>query len=96
MLEQLNDAYLKFEIEYNDINHLKDLEKVRDKYLSKNGIITKILLDYRNSPIELKKVIIHILSFCCSSSGCERNWSAFQMIRFSFFFLFLQHNFGWH
>ena len=29
---------------------------------------------------ELQKVAIRILSLTCSSSGCERNWSAFEMV----------------
>ncbi|XP_050292606.1 uncharacterized protein LOC126733355 [Quercus robur] len=29
---------------------------------------------------ELKKFAIRILSLTCSSSGCERNWSAFEMV----------------
>ena len=30
---------------------------------------------------ELKRLAIRILSLTCSSSGCERNWSAFEMVR---------------
>ncbi|GMY12737.1 hypothetical protein FCV25MIE_07976 [Fagus crenata] len=30
---------------------------------------------------ELQKFAIKILSLTCSSSGCERNWSAFDMIK---------------
>lgn len=30
---------------------------------------------------ELQKFAIRILSLTCSSSGCERNWSAFEMVR---------------
>lgn len=29
---------------------------------------------------ELKKFAIRVLSLTCSSSGCERNWSAFEMV----------------
>ncbi|XP_059624684.1 uncharacterized protein LOC132267551 [Cornus florida] len=29
---------------------------------------------------ELKRFVIRILSLTCSSSGCERNWSAFEMV----------------
>jgi len=29
---------------------------------------------------ELQKFAIHILSLTCSSSGCERNWSSFEMV----------------
>ncbi|CAM8979427.1 unnamed protein product [Rhodiola kirilowii] len=29
---------------------------------------------------DLKKFAIQILSLTCSSSGCERNWSAFEMV----------------
>ena len=30
---------------------------------------------------ELQRFAIQILSLTCSSSGCERNWSAFEMVR---------------
>ncbi|XP_017424685.1 uncharacterized protein LOC108333721 [Vigna angularis] len=29
---------------------------------------------------ELKRFAIRILSLTCSSSGCERNWSSFEMV----------------
>ncbi|XP_027941001.1 uncharacterized protein LOC114194784 [Vigna unguiculata] len=29
---------------------------------------------------ELQKIAIHVLSLTCSSSGCERNWSSFEMV----------------
>lgn len=38
---------------------------------------------------ELQKVAIRILSLTCSSSGCERNWSAFEMVS-KFIFLNIQ------
>ncbi|XLR03079.1 hypothetical protein S83_069277, partial [Arachis hypogaea] len=34
---------------------------------------------YGDSCPELKKFAIRVLSLTCSSSGCERNWSAFEM-----------------
>ncbi|XLR08285.1 hypothetical protein S83_036223, partial [Arachis hypogaea] len=36
---------------------------------------------YGDSCPELKKFAIRVLSLTCSSSGCERNWSAFEMRR---------------
>ncbi|XP_057755952.1 uncharacterized protein LOC130975140 [Arachis stenosperma] len=35
---------------------------------------------YGDSCPELKKFAIRVLSLTCSSSGCERNWSAFKMV----------------
>lgn len=35
---------------------------------------------YGDEHPELQKVAIRILSLTCSSSGCERNWSAFEMV----------------
>ena len=29
---------------------------------------------------KLKRFAIRVLSLTCSSSGCERNWSAFEMV----------------
>jgi hypothetical protein len=36
---------------------------------------------------ELQKFAILVLNLTCTSSGCERNWSAFEMVSF-FIFLF--------
>ncbi|KAK4595008.1 hypothetical protein RGQ29_018660 [Quercus rubra] len=41
---------------------------------------------------ELKKFAIRILSLTCSSSGCERNWSAFEMVRPNDFSTFQRRN----
>ncbi|KAL6557522.1 hypothetical protein OROMI_017872 [Orobanche minor] len=30
--------------------------------------------------IELQSLAMRIISLCCSSSGCERNWSTFEFI----------------
>ncbi|XP_016168558.1 uncharacterized protein LOC107611111 [Arachis ipaensis] len=35
---------------------------------------------YGDSCPELKKFAIRVLSLTCSSSGCERNWSVFEMV----------------
>lgn len=37
---------------------------------------------YGDGHPELQKFAIRVLSLTCSSSGCERNWSAFEMVRF--------------
>lgn len=37
---------------------------------------------YGDQHPELQKFTIRVLSLTCSSSGCERNWSAFEMVRF--------------
>ena len=36
---------------------------------------------------ELQRFAIRVLSLTCTSSGCERNWSAFEMVSFLFFIL---------
>ena len=40
---------------------------------------------------ELQRFAIRILSLTCSSSGCERNWSAFEMV--SYFYIQCNHLF---
>ena len=35
---------------------------------------------YGDEHPELQKFAIRVLSLTCSSSGCERNWSAFEMV----------------
>jgi hypothetical protein len=37
---------------------------------------------YGDEHPELQKFAIRVLSLTCSSSGCERNWSAFEMVCF--------------
>lgn len=37
---------------------------------------------YGDDTPELQRFAIRVLSLTCSSSGCERNWSAFEMVRF--------------
>ena len=37
---------------------------------------------------ELQKFAIRVLSLTCSSSGCERNWSVFEMVCAIFLFYF--------
>ena len=42
---------------------------------------------YEDECPELQRFAIRVLSLTCTSSGCERNWSAFEMVSF-FCFLF--------
>ena len=35
---------------------------------------------YGDDTPELRQFAIRVLSLTCSSSGCERNWSAFEMV----------------
>jgi hypothetical protein len=37
---------------------------------------------YGSTHLELQRFAIRVLSLTCSSSGCERNWSAFEMVSF--------------
>lgn len=36
---------------------------------------------------ELQRFAIRVLSLTCSSSGCERNWSAFQLVIIYMYFI---------
>jgi len=36
---------------------------------------------YGDEHSELQRFVILVLSLTCSSSECERNWSAFEMVR---------------
>jgi len=42
---------------------------------------------YGDECLELQRFAIQVLSLTCTSFGCERNWSAFEMV--SFFFIIL-------
>jgi hypothetical protein len=35
---------------------------------------------------ELQRFAMRVLSLTCTSSGCERNWSAFEMVSFLFYY----------
>lgn len=48
---------------------------------------------YGDGAVELKRFAIRVLSLTCSSSGCERNWSAFEMVS-EVMFLFVVINFS--
>jgi len=37
---------------------------------------------YGDENKEIEMFVIHILSLTCSSSGCEHNWSGFEMVIF--------------
>ena len=43
---------------------------------------------YGDEHPELQRLAIRVLSLTCSSSGCERNWSAFKMVNCKFIFQF--------
>jgi hypothetical protein len=52
-----------------------------------------ILVDWWSSyggrAIELQRFAKRIVSLCASSSGCERNWSTFEFVSNSNFFVFI-------
>jgi len=68
-LDSFNDATRLFSIEAAKIT--------RDKKTP-----AKWWDSYGDECPELQKFAIPVLSLTCSSSGCERNWSAFKMISF--------------
>lgn len=43
---------------------------------------------YGDEHPELQTFAIRVLSLTCSSSGCERNWSVFEMVKFLSHFIF--------
>lgn len=52
--------------------------------IAKTALKTKPLSQwwesYGDEHLELQTFAIRVLSLTCSSSGCERNWSAFEMV----------------
>lgn len=40
---------------------------------------------YGSSSPNLQHLAIRILSLTCSASGCERNWSVFEQVKFKYF-----------
>jgi hypothetical protein len=42
---------------------------------------------YEDECPELQRFAIRVLSLTCTSSGCKRNWSAFEMVSFFIFFI---------
>jgi len=66
------------------MDDFKKREKCFGSPLATRSINLKALADwwesYGDEYPELLKFAIHILSLTCSSSGCERNWSSFEMV----------------
>lgn len=78
-----------------DIQDQSKIAVQMDRFTNKRGFFGKPLAlatVNQKSPIdwweffgdetpELKNFALRVLSLTCSSSGCERNWSAFEMVR---------------
>jgi len=67
------------------LEDFKNQEKLFGKPLTIKVIGKKTLAtwweSYGNEHLELQRFVIRVLSLTCSSSGCERNQSAFEMVR---------------
>lgn len=77
------DQSSKIDVQLEDFKH--GLKFFGSK-IAKNAIKTKHPAHWWDSygfeHPELRNFAIRILSLTCSSSGCERNWSAFEMVKF--------------
>ena len=73
----------KVDLQLNIFSEAKGLfgiaaaKKARDKKTS-----ARWWASYGDECPELQNLAIRVLSLTCSSSGCERNWSAFEMVSF--------------
>ncbi|XP_057746199.1 uncharacterized protein LOC130965456 [Arachis stenosperma] len=75
----VDDADIKIGL-YSCLKKLVPNQEERKKSSRKTMLPTEWWDFYGDSCPELKKFAIRVLSLTCSSSGCERNWSAFEMI----------------
>ena len=64
--------------EFHYVRGLFGLDTTRDN--RKNMAPAEWWNFYGDGCPELKRFAIRVLSLTCSSSGCERNWSAFEMV----------------
>ena len=77
------------EIQNKIDTQIEDFKQQREffgKPIAKRSIDTKAPAEWWESygyeHPELQQFAIRILSLTCSASGCERNWSAFEMVNF--------------
>ena len=56
------------------------LAMMSQKWLGKKKAPAEWWDAYGDECPELQRFAIRVLSLTCSSSGCERNWSAFEMV----------------
>ncbi|QHO24890.1 uncharacterized protein DS421_12g376240 [Arachis hypogaea] len=68
----------------SQLEDFKSKAKFFGRDVAKNALKTKTPSQwwdsYGDEHPELQKFAIRVLSLTCSSSGCERNWSAFEMV----------------
>ncbi|XLS45017.1 hypothetical protein HN51_001882 [Arachis hypogaea] len=68
----------------SQLEDFKGKAKFFGKYVAKNALKPKTPSQwwdsYGDEHPELQKFAIRVLSLTCSSSGCERNWSTFEMV----------------
>ncbi|XP_057755663.1 uncharacterized protein LOC130974835 [Arachis stenosperma] len=75
----VDDADIKIGL-YSCLKKLVPNQEERKKSSRKTMLPAEWWDFYGDSCPELKKFAIRVLSLTCSSSGCERNWSAFEMV----------------
>ncbi|XLR00269.1 hypothetical protein S83_066467, partial [Arachis hypogaea] len=75
-----SDLITKMDVQLEDFKTRKEFF---DSKVAQNAIYTKTPAQwwdsYGDQHPELQQFAIRVLNLTCSSSGCERNWSAFEM-----------------
>ncbi|KAK8931186.1 hypothetical protein KSP39_PZI016912 [Platanthera zijinensis] len=75
------DERTKIDIQMDDFKHARGLFGLDSAKSTRSKRAPADWWDsYGDNCPELKKFAIRVLSLTCSSSGCERNWSAFEMV----------------
>ncbi|XP_027157929.1 uncharacterized protein LOC113759555 [Coffea eugenioides] len=73
---------VKIDLQLDDFRHANGLFGHENAVLTRNKKSPADWWEsYGDECPELKNFAIRILSLTCSSSGCERNWSAFELLR---------------
>ena len=71
----------KINLQLTDFHHARGIFSLEDAKMGRKGMLPTDWWEmFEDRTPELKRFAVRVLSLTCSSSGCERNWSSFEMV----------------
>ncbi|XP_068497678.1 uncharacterized protein [Phaseolus vulgaris] len=71
----------KINLQFTDFHHARGIFSLEDAKLGRKGMLPADWWEmFGDRTPELKRFVVRVLSLTCSYSGCERNWSSFEMV----------------
>ena len=72
----------KINLQHTNFHHARGIFFLEDAKLGRKGMLPADWWEmmFGDRTPELKRFVVRVLSLTCSSSGCERNWSSFEMV----------------